>query len=493
MAIGFTPKHTEDYSLDNLTVYEFLTIANESVKALEWELVYISNIGLIAYTNKSVFSRNFEVKIKIVDNIADVTSSSIGSEIIDFGKNRKNVATFISEFNELRSSLLPEEIAEKYLEISDRITAQDEDILKLPPPTTIESIKGFFSIFKPVIGYYITPLLININILVFALMIITGTNILLPDNESLLNWGANFRPITLEGQWWRLITSCFLHAGALHLVFNMYALLYIGLLLEPHLGKLRFLSAYLLTGIIASVTSLAWHDLTISVGASGAIFGMYGVFLALLSTNIIEKATRKALLTSIGVFVVFNLMNGLKEGIDNSAHIGGLLSGLIIGFVFIPGLKKPDSKEFKIWPIGALAISVSVLTFFVFKKLPNELGKYDTLIKQFTVNEEKALAILNQKGEGKTKQRVAYELKYEGVPIWNEEIKLVDEAEKLKIPDNFHKRDKKLRQYCEFRIKSYNLIYKVLDENTYKYQSQIDSCNREITAIIESLKSESHE
>ena len=365
----------------------------------------------------------------------------------------------------------------------------EDDILKLPTSTTMESVKGFVYMFKPVTGYYITPILINLNILVFALMVISGVNMLLPDNESLINWGANFRPMTLEGQWWRLITSCFLHGGIIHLAFNMYALLYIGVLLEPHLGKLRFISAYLLTGIAASTTSLAWDDLTISVGASGAIFGMYGVFLALLSTNIIEKTARKALLTSIGVFVAFNLLNGLKEGIDNSAHIGGLLSGLIIGFAFIPGLRNPDNENLKSWPISIIATIIFIATFIIFKKLPNDLGKYDSLIEQFAANEVKALAILNQKDDGKSKQRIAYELKYEGIPIWDKEIKIIDQADKLNIPDRFHQRNKKLKQYCELRVKSYSLIYKFLDENTFKYQSQIDSCNHQITAIIADLKS----
>jgi rhomboid protease GluP len=110
-------------------------------------------------------------------------------------------------------------------------------------------------------------------------------------------------------------------------------LLYIGLLLEPYLGKTRFLTAYLISGIAASMTSLWWNDLTISAGASGAIFGMYGVFLALLSTNLLDKSVKKVLFTSIAVFAGYNILNGLKSnsGIDNAAHIGGLISGLIIG------------------------------------------------------------------------------------------------------------------------------------------------------------------
>jgi rhomboid protease GluP len=220
-------------------------------------------------------------------------------------------------------------------------------LLNQPPQTSRDKIKNVFSVFIPTEGYFFTPIIVNINILVFAAMVISGVHFMLPDNDSLIKWGANFRPVTLDGQWWRLFTSCFLHIGVIHLLMNLYALIYIGLLLEPHLGKTRFVSAYLLAGIGGSVASLYWHDLTISAGASGAIFGMYGVFLAMLTTNLIEKSARKTLLTSIMIFVGYNLLNGLKGGIDNAAHIGGLVTGMIIGYAFYPSLIKPQQLNLK--------------------------------------------------------------------------------------------------------------------------------------------------
>jgi rhomboid protease GluP len=89
-------------------------------------------------------------------------------------------------------------------------------------------------------------------------------------SQDLLNWGANYRPYITDGQWWRLLTSVFLHGGIMHLVANMYGLLFIGIFLEPLLGKTRYAIFYLLTGILASCASIWWHDATVSVGASGA-------------------------------------------------------------------------------------------------------------------------------------------------------------------------------------------------------------------------------
>jgi rhomboid protease GluP len=165
------------------------------------------------------------------------------------------------------------------------------------------------------------------------------------------------------------------------------------LLLEPRLGTTRFVGAYILTGIAASITSLWWHDLTISAGASGAIFGMYGVFLAMLTTNLIEKSARKALLTSIGVFVLYNLVNGLKGGIDNAAHIGGLASGLIVGYAFYPSLKQPEAKRLQYSSLSLIAILILASSFFVFKQIPNDIGKYDQKMKSFGNMENMALAV----------------------------------------------------------------------------------------------------
>ncbi len=491
MAVGFTPKHTEDLPLNDLTQQQFLVLANETATKMDWKVSYLSDNGLIAYTDNGMFSWNAEIKITIENGIANLQSASTGNEMMDWGKNKKNVSNFIASFEELKLTLTKEELDTKYKEINEELTSQEEDFLKLPPATTTEQIKDFFSIFKPTKGYFITPILLDLNILIFILMAVRGVNIMLPDNESLLNWGANFRPMTLEGEWWRLITNCFLHIGIFHLLMNMYALLYIGVLLEPHLGKTRFISAYLLTGVTASVASLWWHDLTISAGASGAIFGMYGVFLAMLTTNLIEKTARKALLTSITVFVGYNLINGLKGGIDNAAHIGGLLGGLIIGYAFIPSLKKPEEQKLKLSTIGLLAVLTLTSSFAVYNIIPNDLGEYDTQMKEFMYMEKMALAVYNQP-ENTPKEEILNEIKDRGIYYWKENIKLIDSFKDLDLPLEFRTRNSHLKEYCELRIKSYELLYRAISEDTDKYKSQIEDYNKQIEGKIKELGGGQH-
>jgi len=267
---------------------------------------------------------------------------------------------------------------------------------------------------------------------------------------------------------------------------NMYALVYIGLLLEPHLGEIRFIAAYLLTGISASITSLWWHDMTISAGASGAIFGMYGVFLAMLTTNLIEKSTRKALMTSIVVFVGYNLLSGMGGGVDNAAHIGGLVVGLIIGYAYYPSLKNPEAVKLKYSIVAIVTVLVLSTSFIVYTKTPNDIGEYTTKMKSFASMEIMALDIYSLPKDT-PKDKLLSEIKKIGLYYWNENFKLVSELDKLNLPDELHEKNKKLLKYCDLRIKSYNLIYKAVDEDTDRYKDSIDAYGKEIEALIRDL------
>lgn len=488
MAFGFSPKHIQDYPLDNLDKEHFLVLATEAAFKLDWNVGFVSETGFIAYTKFSWSSWSEEVTVKIDNDTANIKSECTGSQLADWGKNKKNIKALLSKIQEVKNALTPEEIEAKRVELRESYASKEDDILSKPPSTAKEKITGFFSIFKPTEGYFISPILININLLVFIAMITAGVHILLPENDDLLRWGANFRPLTLEGQWWRLFTACFLHIGILHLLLNMYALLYIGLLLEPYLGKTRFLAAYAITGITASLISLWWHDLTISAGASGAIFGMYGVFLALLTTNLLDKSVRNALLTSIVVFVGYNILNGLKpnSGIDNAAHIGGLLSGLIVGYAFVPGLKQFENNLIKFSTIGILALALIISSFAIYKTLPNDIGQYEKEMERFASMESMALEVYSLP-QGTPNEKILSEIKDRGLYYWNENIKLIESFKDLDLPLPIRERNSKLKEYCELRIASYELIYKTIDEDTDKYESAINEYNKKIETIITEL------
>jgi rhomboid protease GluP len=489
MAIGLVPHYSVGFPVEGLTSTEFLVVIREAAKRLDWDVSRSDLNGLTAYTRFRRGSLNEKIELTVAEGLVTLKSESQGGQFFDMGRNKRNIEAFIACYDDLRSSLTPEELKSEVQGLSaDRpsnpgdIVSGDENSLKADKNT-----KGIFSILIPVKGYLVTPILIDLNILVFLLMTVSGVNILLPDNESLLRWGANFRPLTLDGQPWRLITNCFLHIGLLHLAFNMYALLYIGILLEPRLGSRRFGVAYLVTGISASMASLYWHELTISAGASGAIFGMYGVFLAMLTTNLIEKSVRKALLTSIAIFVGYNLLNGLKGGIDNAAHIGGLISGIIIGYSFYPGLTNSQDKKLSVGLPAGILIALLGLSFLAYQKIPDDVVRYDQQMKLFSAKELLALRIYKMPAST-PRDSLLSEIRDRDLNYWKENKNLMTGLDKLRLPPEIHERNAKLIQYCELRINSCELLYKAIDENTNAYDGQLRRYNHSIDSLIKSLK-----
>ncbi len=182
--------------------------------------------------------------------------------------------------------------------------------------------------------FQVTAIIVALNVSVFLAMVFSGLGFLSFEPSDMLKWGGDFRPLTYDGQWWRLITSTFVHQGLMHLLLNMYGLFFAAIFVEPALGKMRYASTYLICGIVASIASMWWHNDAVAVGASGAIFGLYGVLVAMLITNKAGLKKKKPLLIFSLVFIGLNLAMGLKGNTDNSAHIGGLLTGLIIGCLF---------------------------------------------------------------------------------------------------------------------------------------------------------------
>ncbi len=332
-------------------------------------------------------------------------------------------------------------------------------------------------------GYLATPLIIGANVAVFLGMTLTGASFLEPSNDVLLTWGANFRPLTLDGQWWRLLTSCFVHIGILHLLMNMYALVFVGALLEPFIGTVRFTIAYLLAGIAGSTASLIWHDMTLSAGASGAIFGIYGVFLALLLTNVIDVVQRKALLLSIGVFVAYNLLNGLREGIDNAAHIGGLAAGIAAGAAAYPALYNRNRALRSSLLTGAVAVAVLVWAVVAYRTLPNDTGAYHTIMNAFSAREDRALRALKLPPET-SQDTLLVELTTNGIDNWNAALALLKEAEALHLPERYRERNKSLVRYCQLRIAMYGLLIKAVKEGSDRYNGELDRLAGEIKQLV---------
>jgi membrane associated rhomboid family serine protease/Tfp pilus assembly protein PilF len=180
----------------------------------------------------------------------------------------------------------------------------------------------------------ITQGIFGINVAVFIGMLLSGASPMSPSSASLLAWGANYGPYTLAGDWWRLLTSCFVHIGIIHIALNMWCLWSLGGLAERLYGRVTFACVYLLCGISGSLVSVLWHRTpSISAGASGAIFGIAGAVIASIklgefASGTMAQGVSQSLIAFVGYNVVFGAISGVT---DNGCHLGGLLAGAAMG------------------------------------------------------------------------------------------------------------------------------------------------------------------
>ncbi len=266
---------------------------------------------------KDIKKKTFSFKMNILSlfvNLGDnVHLENFNEENIKMAniKNEKdlNKYQFIEmSFPDINKKMdFKEKGLELFMKLTDDINTKNKGDAKMN--------EDVFSPKKPIITYT----LILINVITFILANLFGFNQVMTD------FAVN-RYYILEGQWWRLFTGIFMHANILHLLFNCYALYIVGAQLESFLGKFKYLIVYILGGLAGSVLSIFMSD-GFSVGASGAIFGLFG---SLLYFGYHYRVYLDGVIKSqIIPLIVLNLLIGLMPGIDNWAHIGGLIGGLL--------------------------------------------------------------------------------------------------------------------------------------------------------------------
>lgn len=181
----------------------------------------------------------------------------------------------------------------------------------------------------------VTWALLAVNLAVWLLMELSGGS---GRTTTLIRFGAMYGPLIGMGEYWRLFTAIFLHAGILHLVLNCVGLWIIGRLVEGLYGHFRFIAIYLIAGLSGSALSYVFNKAAVAAGASGAIFGILGALTAyfLAHRGLMGDMGRQNL-TGLAVVVALNLAVGLIiPGIDNWAHLGGLAGGFVVGLALAP-------------------------------------------------------------------------------------------------------------------------------------------------------------
>ena len=232
----------------------------------------------------------------------------------------------------------------------------------------------------------LTQIIFGINVAVFLGMGLAGSTVMDFSPQETIRWGANWGPLTLSGEWWRLLTCVFVHGGIIHIAFNMWCLWNLGALAESLYGRWTYGAIYLICGVGSSLVSVAWHPGVPSVGASGAIFGLAGALIAAfkLGEFSVPRSALSGTLRSLAMFVIYNLIFGAAIGTtDNAAHVGGLVTGLILGALIavLAPQHDRDVRRVAIFATVTLVMAGGAAGLAHYHGLPLRLGRASTLVE----------------------------------------------------------------------------------------------------------------
>lgn len=341
--------------LENLNnPYKVVRIVNHYIH--NNEQLSFDNFKVKQITNK-LKSKTLSRKMKVLNIYLDL------GEAVNLTSDSESESIVVKKITDLKNehliSVFPDILTKtKYEEKGMELFAKITNDINNANKEKTKKLDKIFSIKKPIITYCI----IALCILAFILMYIFGNGS--SDNLTLIKFGANLDILTVGlGEYFRLITCSFLHIGIFHLLFNMYALYVIGSQAESFFGKIKYLIIYLFSAVSASLLSLMFSANVISAGASGAIFGLMGALLyfgyhyRIYLGNVIKS--------QIIPIIVINLLFGfLVSGVDNAAHIGGLIGGFLMAMVL--GVPEHNDKSSRINGMILLLIYLAFVIYMVF-------------------------------------------------------------------------------------------------------------------------------
>lgn len=311
--------------------------------------------------------------------------------------------------------------------------------------------------------YPATLSLVVVNIVVFLGMYLqTGTLEEPTWTLHSLQQGALFNPYTLKDEWYRILTAMFMHGHLLHLAVNMSALLFTGSQLEEVVGTGKFLWVYFITGIAAAFSSLYWNLFTIGVGASGALFGLFGFSIVL---HIYYKRQQKLpimpVLVSFTVFLVVNTIFSQALHGDHAAHFGGLIAGIALAL-----FTQIVTRSFHKIVVEYIAVVLLVVLFFV---MPRYQVRYFDFYQQVLVAEDSANSIFDKKNLSDEAFAQAFK---ENTLLWDSALASLQSQ--AYIPEALQSDTFKLRRYLNLRRLENIFRVSMIERESYIYLDSIE-------------------
>lgn len=315
-----------------------------------------------------------------VEEWEDVTEHISSSKLpvhvyyLDDESKKEKIAPFF-EFFQLEGPFVDLEVGETEMEamlpyLKHQLVKQQQEQRK--------RVMSIFDYGKPRVTYFL--LAINIFIFLYIEWVGESTSVL-----TLIEYGAKYNPAIIDGEWWRIATSMFLHIGVLHLLMNMFALFYLGTAVEKLYGTFRFVIIYMLAGLFGGVASFMLNP-HVAAGASGAIFGLFGalLFFGVQYKQLFFRTMGWNLIFIVCLNIAFGL---LVPQVDNGAHIGGMIGGfLATAIVRMPKQKKPQMQV-----VALIIYGIALSGMFT-------IGYFGWMNGEQTLSQVQETQELNQKG-----------------------------------------------------------------------------------------------
>lgn len=493
MSFIINGSYTEELHFEQITPREIYALLLKAIAAVGWSQGEISEDHITAFPGFSLVPFGEVVHIEINHSKVRVNSRCIMPQLWSFGKNKHNVRKLCRAVEQLIDETTTEQLNQQYMAASSSfIAARHETAANLQFKDITNStskLSGFLSIFNPKPGYFITPILMDLNIFFFLLIGLAGAGFWQADLRGFHYLGSNSLDSTLaQHEWWRLLSYQFMHGSFLHLFGNMFGLLMLGAYLEPLLGRARFLIFYLLCGVMGGVLSIYMHPFNVSVGASGSIMGLSGVFLALVTSNLFEKHTRNAILSALVFYILLQLIfDQLSPQVDKGAHIGGLVTGCILGFISVGGIRTHKSwgtaRRLTLIVVGAMGIVCLALW-----KMPNKQSEFRDLLTEFNMNDIRSQRYLGMI-DNTSDDNIVREIRYQTLGFIKQNAAVLDRLDKLPIGTSGHYRVQLMRKYLLLQVQraSHEMFWIYFGRKTQEDLQQVRNCDVELRHVTYEL------
>ncbi len=489
---GYSPKKVRYIPLGDFPADRYLVIAWYALLQRGWDIGFASPTRLLAYTPLSWASYSEEISIHLEENFAIVKSECLGIQLLfnDYGKNSANLEAFFHEF-EYAEFHLKDQWEEMLGAYSELTTHFDPNYLVQAPLVAKEKIRHVFHLLLPQRGYLITPWLLWLNVFFFLgrclFIFFFYRNWTAAGGEETVRsvydyLGGNNRELVLGGEWWRLATSFFTHGSFQHFFFNMYALTYIGLMIEPKLGPQRTLFIYSMGGITAALVSLIIHEHAFMVGASGAIMSLFGAFFALLFLRFYEPHATKALLISTGLVILLMLFTGMNARVDNAAHLGGLISGLVYA-VWLCRPLLPGKRGSSLQRYAGIMGGVLLFGLVTWKWIPHyQFMAYEQLERTYVDNFRKLGVLYRIPSELSQEEKLKL-IQENGIRPGKENKQLIGQMKKLRLNATYEERVHYHERITAKVLLLTDLLYREAKEGHVGYRREMQGLINDINRI----------